>query len=57
MTPIEMHYSWIGFVYQAMAWLGQRLAEKWFDVVLALHPLTPSSQNSAAISQPRWMAS
>ncbi|SRR5260370_6148429 len=36
MTPIEMHYSWIGFVYQATAWLGQRLAEKWFDVVLAL---------------------
>jgi hypothetical protein len=35
MTPIEMHYSWIGFVYQATAWLGQRLAEKWFDVVLA----------------------
>ena len=34
MTPIEMHYSWIGFVYQATAWLGQRLAEKWFDVVL-----------------------
>jgi len=36
MTPIEMHYSWIGFVYQAAAWLGQRLAEKWLDVVLAL---------------------
>ena len=36
MTPIEMHYSWIGFVYQAMASLGPRLAEKWFDVVLAL---------------------
>jgi hypothetical protein len=36
MTPIEMHYSWLGFVYQATAWLGQRLAEKWFDVVLAL---------------------
>jgi hypothetical protein len=35
-TPIEMHYSWIGFGYQATAWLGQRLAEKWFDVVLAL---------------------
>jgi hypothetical protein len=34
--PIEMHYSWIGFVYQATAWLGQRLAEKWFYVVLAL---------------------
>jgi hypothetical protein len=34
MTPIEMHYSWIGFVYQATAWLGQRLAEKLFDVVL-----------------------
>ena len=31
-----MHYSWIGFVYQATAWLGQRLAEKWFDMVLAL---------------------
>ena len=29
-----MHYSLIGFVYQAMAWLGQRLAEKLFDVVL-----------------------
>ena len=36
MTPVEMHYSWIGFVYQATAWLGQRLAEKWSDVVLAL---------------------
>jgi hypothetical protein len=36
MTPIEMHYSWFGFVYQATAWFGQRLAEKWFDVVLAL---------------------
>ncbi len=36
MTPVEMHYSCIGFVYQATAWLGQRLAEKWFDVVLAL---------------------
>jgi len=36
MPPIEMHYSWIGFVYHAMAWLGERLAEKWFDVVLAL---------------------
>jgi len=36
MTPIEMHYSWIGFVYQAMAWLVQLLAEKWFDVVLAV---------------------
>ena len=34
MTPIEMHYSLIGFVYQAMAWLGQRLAEKLFDIVL-----------------------
>ena len=34
MTPIEMHYSWIGFVYQAMAWLGQRLAEKLVDIVL-----------------------
>jgi hypothetical protein len=33
-TPIEMHYSWIGFVYQATAWLGQRLAEKFFDIVL-----------------------
>jgi hypothetical protein len=36
MTPIEMHYDWIGSVYQATAWLGQRLAEKWFDVALAL---------------------
>jgi hypothetical protein len=36
MTAIEMHYSWIGFVYGATAWLGQRIAEKWFDVVLAL---------------------
>lgn len=36
MTPTEMHYSWIGFVYQAMAWFGQRLAARWFDVVLAL---------------------
>jgi hypothetical protein len=34
-TPIEMHYSWIGFVYQATEWLGQRLAEKGFDVLLA----------------------
>src|SRR5258708_21674433 len=34
MMPVEMHYSWIGFVYQAMAWLGQRLAEKLFDIVL-----------------------
>jgi hypothetical protein len=34
MTPIEMHYSWIGFVYQATAWLGQRLAEKSFDILL-----------------------
>jgi hypothetical protein len=31
MTPIEMHYSWLGFVYHAAAWLG----EKSFDVVLA----------------------
>lgn len=36
MTPTEMHYSWIGLLYQATTWLGQRLAEKWFDVVLAL---------------------
>ena len=36
MTPIEMQYDWIGSVYQATAWLGQRLAEKWFDVALAL---------------------
>ena len=36
MTQIEMHYSWIGFIYQATAWLGQRLAEKWFDVLLAV---------------------
>lgn len=36
MTPTEMHYSWIGFVSQAMAWLGRRLATRWFDVVLAL---------------------
>jgi hypothetical protein len=35
MTPIEMHYSWIGFVYQATAWLAQLLAEKLFDIVLA----------------------
>ena len=35
MTPIEMHYSWIGFVYGAMARLGQFLAEKLFDVALA----------------------
>jgi hypothetical protein len=34
MTPIEMHYSWIGFVYQATAWLGVRLAEKLFDIGL-----------------------
>jgi hypothetical protein len=36
MTPIEMHYSWIGFVYQATASLGELLAEKWLDVVLAV---------------------
>src|SRR5579859_252957 len=36
MTPIEMHYSWIGFAYQATAWSGQRLAEKWFDIVLVV---------------------
>jgi hypothetical protein len=36
MTPVEMHYSWIGFVYEAMAWLGRLLAEKLFDVALAL---------------------
>lgn len=36
MTPTEMHYSWIGLVYWAIAWSGQRLAEKWSDVVLAL---------------------
>jgi hypothetical protein len=36
MTRIEMHYSWIGFIYQTTAWLGQRLAERWFDVVLAI---------------------
>jgi hypothetical protein len=47
MTPIEMHYSWIGFAYHAVVWLGefdyqdtewlvQRVAEKWFDIVLAL---------------------
>jgi hypothetical protein len=36
MTPIEMHYSCLGFVYGAMARLGQLLIEKWFDVVLAL---------------------
>jgi|ERR1700722_234501 len=35
MTPVEMHYSWVGFVYQTTAWLGQRLAEKAFDVLLA----------------------
>src|SRR5271170_7977762 len=35
MTPIEMHYSWIGFVYQATVWVGQLLAEKLFDVLLA----------------------
>jgi hypothetical protein len=35
MAPTEMHYSWIGFVYQATAGLGQLLAEKGFDVVLA----------------------
>ncbi|MGH9736307.1 MAG: hypothetical protein ACRD8A_17180 [Candidatus Acidiferrales bacterium] len=36
MTPIEMNYSWIGLFYHATAWLGQRLAEKWLDVVFAL---------------------
>jgi hypothetical protein len=35
MTPVEMHYSWVGFAYDAAAWLGQLLSEKWFDVVLA----------------------
>jgi hypothetical protein len=35
MTPIEMHYSWIGSVYQAMEWSRQFLAEKLFDVALA----------------------
>lgn len=35
MPPVEMHYSWVGFVYQGMGWLGQRLAEKSFDIVLA----------------------
>ncbi len=35
MTPIEMHYSWIGLVYQTTAWSGQFIAEKSFDVVLA----------------------
>ncbi len=34
MTPIELHYSWIGLVYHATAWLGERLAEKLFDIVL-----------------------
>jgi hypothetical protein len=34
MTPIEMHYSWIGFAYQAAVWLGERLTEKLFDIVL-----------------------
>ncbi len=36
MTQIEMHHSGIDFLCQATAWLGQHLAEKWFDVVLAL---------------------
>src|SRR5580704_9146960 len=36
MTPIEMHSSWMVFVYRATAWLGQLVAQKWFDVVLAL---------------------
>lgn len=36
MTPTEMHYSWLGCLYHATAWLGQRLAEKWSDAVLAL---------------------
>jgi hypothetical protein len=35
MTPIEMHYSCIGFAYQATVWVGRLLAEKLFDVVLA----------------------
>jgi hypothetical protein len=36
MTPIEMHYSWIGFVYEGTAWLARRFAEKSLDVLLAL---------------------
>jgi hypothetical protein len=35
MTPIEMHYSCVGFVYAAVVWLGNLLREKWFDVLLA----------------------
>jgi len=29
-----MHYSWVGFVYHAVVWLGERLAEKLFDIGL-----------------------
>jgi len=29
-----MHYSWVGFVYHAVAWLGERLTEKLFDIGL-----------------------
>src|SRR5271163_5182824 len=34
MTPIEMHYSCLGFAYAATVWLGERLTEKLFDIVL-----------------------
>jgi hypothetical protein len=34
-TPIEMQYSWIGYAYHAVVWIGRWLAEKSFDVVLA----------------------
>lgn len=37
MVPaIEIHYSWMGLVYQATAWLAHHLAQRLFDVVLAL---------------------
>jgi hypothetical protein len=35
MTPIEMHYSWLGFAYQVAVWFGNLFREKWFDVLLA----------------------
>jgi hypothetical protein len=36
MTPIEMHYSWVGLVYGHTAGIARFLGEKSFDVLLAL---------------------
>jgi len=35
MTPIEMHYSYGGFIYGAAVWVWNLFLEKWFDVLLA----------------------